>query len=266
MSFLFFSFFFLAFLSHLSYLSYSFSDQQLLLATAFCSGKMKPASLSASSACHDRTRRRSFIHTIHSLKSDKRTPTKCPISPASVCEGSSSSQIPPVPTSIQHAKSCINLPLSSTPTPLLTLLLSTTSFLNATISEADQVQRLYTIDSKGPRTDIRRDDTVQGATVVGTIRWRPENDDERIPFGLKSNVTIGMAHGRKRFVEDFLKSNPLRKCVYSPSPVLTFLHRLFTIANENLIFLTFPTVLFGDVPQTLILFVVFFRHLYQLFF
>ncbi|EJD03222.1 uncharacterized protein FOMMEDRAFT_20387 [Fomitiporia mediterranea MF3/22] len=113
--------------------------------------------------------------------------------------------------SLAHAtrsKSCSHLPITANngDEPLLTLVLASTSFLDTTISESGE--RLYVINTKGARTNIARDDPVQGVAHVGAVTWVDENDADK-PVGFRSSATIQMAHGRQYYVEDFLKRTKL---------------------------------------------------------
>ena len=75
---------------------------------------------------------------------------------------------------------------------------------------------MYTIDTKGARTNISREDPVQGAVHAGAIYWIDDTIEDR-PLGMKSTTTIQMAHGRRYFVEEFLRRTKLTRCasVYS---------------------------------------------------
>lgn len=98
---------------------------------------------------------------------------------------------------------------SAAPEPLLTLLSSNASFLDAVIS--DGTDGLYQIETRGTRTHVQRYNKILGLTDVCTIGW--PTDTLVNGQWTKSGISVHMAHGRKRAAEDFLKSNPLSRCV-----------------------------------------------------
>ena len=93
--------------------------------------------------------------------------------------------------------------------PLMTLRLSSTSFLETTISDDLQCQQLYAIRTRGAHTTVSREDAVQGQIRVGVIYWKTEREEERKSFGPRCEVTVQMANGRRRPLDDFLRSNKL---------------------------------------------------------
>ncbi|KAL5507050.1 hypothetical protein ACEPAH_6506 [Sanghuangporus vaninii] len=107
-----------------------------------------------------------------------------------------------------RSKSCTHLPAINTASDgsLLTLVLSGTSFLDTTISESGE--RLYVIDTKGARTNISREDPVQGVAHVGAVNWLDDKVEDR-PHTPRHRATIQMAHGRRYFVDDFLRRTKL---------------------------------------------------------
>ncbi|KAL5484970.1 hypothetical protein ACEPAI_7612 [Sanghuangporus weigelae] len=107
-----------------------------------------------------------------------------------------------------RSKSCTHLPVINTASdgPLLTLVLSGTSFLDTTISETGE--RLYVIDTKGPRTNISREDPVQGVAHVGAVNWLDDKVEDR-SLSPRHRATIQMAHGRRYSVDEFLRRTKL---------------------------------------------------------
>ncbi|KAL5528201.1 hypothetical protein ACEPAF_7337 [Sanghuangporus sanghuang] len=107
-----------------------------------------------------------------------------------------------------RSKSCTHLPAINTAGDgsLLTLVLSGTSFLDTTISESGE--RLYVIDTKGARTNISREDPVQGVAHVGAVNWLDDKVEDR-PLIPRHRATIQMAHGRRYFVDEFLRRTKL---------------------------------------------------------
>ena len=114
----------------------------------------------------------------------------------------------------------------------LTLTLGSTSFLDTTVF--DGLQRLYVTDSRNSTTNISREDRIQGVVRVCTICWTPppigdagvvlpvfsgnggeerekEKEKEKAAPPPKNPATIQMAHGRRYYVEDFLKRTKLTR-------------------------------------------------------
>ena len=114
----------------------------------------------------------------------------------------------------------------------LTLTLGSTSFLDTTVF--DGLQRLYVTDSRNSTTNISREDRIQGVVRVCTICWTPppigdagvvlpvfsgnggeerekEKEKEKATPPPKNPATIQMAHGRRYYVEDFLKRTKLTR-------------------------------------------------------
>ncbi|KAL5524012.1 hypothetical protein ACEPAG_8185 [Sanghuangporus baumii] len=103
-----------------------------------------------------------------------------------------------------RSRSCTHLPIINTTSDgsLLTLVLSGSSFLDTTISENGE--RLYVIDTKGARTNISREDPVQGVAHVGAVHWLDDKVEDR-SLSPRHRATIQMAHGRRYSVDEFLR-------------------------------------------------------------
>lgn len=102
-----------------------------------------------------------------------------------------------------------SLGLAPSSRPIMTLRLSSTSFLNTTIADDLQCQQLYTIQTRGAQTTVSREDAVYGPSRVGSICWQTERNDERMQLPIKCDITVQMANGRRMALNDFLRSNKL---------------------------------------------------------
>lgn len=133
-----------------------------------------------------------------------------------------------------RSKSCTHLPATNTASegPLLTLVLAGTSFLDTTISESGE--RLYVIDTKGARTNISREDPVQGVAHVGAVSWLDDKAEDR-PLVPRHRATIQMAHGRRYFVDEFLRRTKLTRSArvpifsFTPCFMLTSSHQITSV-------------------------------------
>ncbi|KAH8119443.1 hypothetical protein DFH11DRAFT_446511 [Phellopilus nigrolimitatus] len=146
-------------------------------------------------------RPRTLAGAVHALAADLRAPKSTLTRLASARRSVDNLRL-----ASSRSKSCSFLPSTASDAPLLTLLLASTSFLDTTIT--NDGERLYVIETQGSKTNICREDAVQGLAHVGAISWRNE-DAEHKPLSIRSSVTVQMAHGRERYVEEFLRRTKL---------------------------------------------------------
>jgi hypothetical protein len=93
--------------------------------------------------------------------------------------------------------------------PLLTLKLSSPSFLDSKVHDGLSDNPLYTIETGSSSTSVLRYDPWEGHTKVADIRWT-----ERMPIKGKGKenlqgVTVEMSGSRTKAVEQFLKYGTL---------------------------------------------------------
>jgi hypothetical protein len=117
--------------------------------------------------------------------------------------------------------------------PLLTLLLSSTSFLNTKVQDGVSGYPLYTIKTENTLTTISRSDTWGESSKVAHIRW-----PKHVPHQGKSEkgkgtegVELQMRGGRTKSADDFL--SPATTPRYAPFKQRSQLRRSYSLAIHS---------------------------------
>ena len=158
------------------------------------------------------SRRRSLVSTFANLarpKAKQKSSLRFTFDPTA--QAPKESEHEGAESSSMRSKSIVNAPsASSAPNsePLLTLLLTSTSFLDTTIT--DEGRKLYIIDTRANRTSVCREEPGKGIVHCGAIHWVQENAVDRT-LGIVQETSVHMAGGRKITQREFLKSSTFSK-------------------------------------------------------
>ena len=128
---------------------------------------------------------------------------------------------PPPSSDSQPSSSAVfpslrKLDLTADESPLLTLNLSATSFLDAAVKDEFSESSLYLIETHRDRTSIYRCET-ESLTSIAKLQWPSRSKMISANAVALSGISIQMHGGRLRPAEEFLKFGSLFTYVSSPS-------------------------------------------------
>lgn len=93
--------------------------------------------------------------------------------------------------------------------PLLTLKLSSISFLDSTVNDGLSDNALYTIKTTSACTTVSRNDPWEGPTKVADLRWAKRSAMKgKGKENIQSSSVVEMNGGRTKTVEQFLRQGP----------------------------------------------------------
>lgn len=129
-------------------------------------------------------------------------------------KSSSSSGLAPSTSAIfpylRKGESSDAFPSSKQKNPLLTLKLSSPSFLDSTVSDGLSDNALYTVKTTSTCTTVLRNDPWEGTNKVADIRWAKKSAMKgKSRDSLQGSVVEMIGSGRTKPVEQFLKFSAL---------------------------------------------------------
>jgi len=91
-------------------------------------------------------------------------------------------------------------------TPLLTLKLSSLSFLSTTAHDGLSQGPLYSMETIGPSTTISRSDPWEGLVTTAEIKW-PTRPPTRFKLNESDGILVHLSDGKWRTAADILKAS-----------------------------------------------------------